>query len=257
MINSFSFTNIIKTFMPGFFIFLALCVYINISCILIFKEDLFKTIDKEFFSLLITIAIPISIFSGVLLNSLFYKYHKFFFRFLSRKNKGIKTIKIFEKKVETLILEQTSKMINNKIEIDANEFHSNIYFDTIYLNKTGSADRIYLYNEFWNYMEFQIQFILVLLFSIPATLILFIHKAIGNELAWYYVSIISVLIILVQLLICSELKKAASENYLEFTKRTISYNIGVYLAYSENFTGNLDNYSSSFKATLNSIKSNL
>ena len=238
MINSFSFTKIIKTFIPGFFIFLALCVYINISCIWIFKEDLFKNIDKEYFSLLITIAIPVSIFSGVVLNSLFYKYHKVFFRFLSRKNKEIKSIKKFEKKVETLILLQTSKMINNQIEISANEFHSNIYFDTVFLNKTGSADRTYLYNEFWNYMEFQIQFILVLFFSIPATLILFIHKAIEYDIIWYYVSIISVLITLVHLLLCRELKKAASANYMEFTKRTISYNIGVFLAYSKNFSGN-------------------
>ena len=153
---------------------------------------------------------------------------------MRKKDKELDSLIKFEKKVVKIIKQQTSKRIKQKIPSIFPEINLNLSIEAFYLNKTGSVDRMYIYNEFWSYLEFQLQFVFVMIFSFPAVLYLFSYKFIILKLKLSLIVILMLLLSLVLLIVARSLLKMASKNYYHHTMKTLSYNIGVHLDSLEN-----------------------
>ena len=166
LFGAFSFGSLIKTFIPGLVQFFVLLIYLELAAYWIHEyvgiyEHLLK--NPVLFTF---IAIPASIFLGVVLNSIVFsglsdyllenKHEKDNETFYSFKRSIID--KINERMSKYFDLSEDEKKIFKKI-IDPRYF---------FLHKESLANIMYLRESYWYYLEFQLNTLVAISLGMPA-----------------------------------------------------------------------------------------
>lgn len=226
--GSFTFGRLIKTFLPGFVIFLSLCTYVDIFFYNFFDATYLYNFAKSDSALFVAFSIPFSIILGVLSNTLFFTY---FTRALITKNhyKHFPEFYDFQKKVFDIV----KCRVADTLRIDdpsKDRFDKSIDVESFLLSKTDVDKVIYASECFWYYLEFQLNILWAFSFMLPAVITVWIMFALKKNMTPSVILMFSALIIVIFTLTCRMLLISARKNFYFHKKQYLSLLLGSYLS---------------------------
>lgn len=226
LFGAFSFGKLIKTFLPGFILSLAILIYLEILFEVNNLNFNIYRIVSESSTLFTVLIIPISITLGVFSNSIF-------FTFLNRKiitNKFYTNNESFCKFEKSVYMKMKNRFIK-ALDIDekeANDFKKHIDVNMFLFNKTDLNKINSIKDSYWNYLEFQLNILLAINFITPALIYSFIKFFLYQNQNIIPLVLVIIFFILSIIFLNFTLIKSAKINYSINRKKFLSLNYGSY-----------------------------
>ncbi|HZL11166.1 MAG TPA: hypothetical protein VFC65_14330 [Prolixibacteraceae bacterium] len=231
------FRHLIKTLLPGLFS--------AISVFLIFDLLIVKLINPKSHELLIafveknstlvaSLLIPISLFIGIVLNTVCFVYLiPFIIESHKKKNCKFSEFSKFKNSIEEHLKDYLYNHLftkNSKIEID--DFKKHVEVNAFLLHRMNIDNLQYIKTSYWYYLEFQLNSIISIIFGVLAISInLFMREIKSLEFAEKI--IILFCMVIVSSLVCYILHKAILRNLERDQKKELSYFIGVFCLFRD------------------------
>lgn len=224
--GTFAYGNILKTFIPGIFFVLAFSLLIDDYNYWLTKQYLIFDMASSKEILTIGLIIPLSIFAGIIANSICFKFiiPTFIEEPFIKKNQSFINYKI---KIIKEMQDHYKNILNISSDITS-EYYSHIDIRSFLLNRKNLNNLQYLRESYWYYMEFQINSIvaisLLIIAGIINILLRFKADATAGNLVFPYI----IVTIISAYILFKIFWSAAKENYNKHEKKSLSYLQGAY-----------------------------
>jgi hypothetical protein len=226
LFGSLNFSKLIKTFLPGFMLCIAMFIYFDMLVYFIVNKHIifsFAIGNAVLFTLLL---IPFSIIFGVLSNTVFFifGYERIIFRNYKKCNSELLN---FENEIKGKIKRKIQTSINLDIDQDDRVLE---YLDvkSFYLHKMDTEKISFVKDSFWYYLEFQLNILLGIDFLIPALLFVIIKQGIQFSIHYLILSVLIILFILLLVALNILLIKSARKNFKHYKMKYLSLLLGAY-----------------------------
>lgn len=232
MDKDLNFRHIIKTFVPGLFASISLLLIFDLLVIKLFNRgahDLIKTFIERNSTLVVSLFIPISLFVGIIINTLCFVY--LIPWILDRHKKNDAKFERFSNYKDSIHRHLSDYYNSHLFGGDANvefaEFSEHFDVGSFLLHRKSMASLQYIKTGYWYYLEFQLNSIISIIFGVIAIdLNLALREIDCIKLSEKIIIFASTLFI--GLVICRLLYKAIIKNLERDQKKELSYILGAY-----------------------------
>ncbi|HBL77056.1 MAG: hypothetical protein A2W90_19205 [Bacteroidetes bacterium GWF2_42_66] len=131
----------------------------------------------------------------------------------------------FEDYITKLVKEDLIEKMNLKGD-NANMFNEFIDVKSFYLNKIEIAKISFIKDSFLYYLDFQLNILLAIDFTVPSIIYLIITQSIKSSIHWITISIIIIVLMILILLINLIFIKSARLNYKHHKRKYLSLVVG-------------------------------
>ncbi len=229
LFGTFNYGRLIKTFLPGLILFVALCLYMDIILKYSISNYRFLSYVQNNPVLFSVILIPFSIILGIFSNTFFFTFatHYLINKHHISNNNGFYDFK-------SKHIDRISRSIGSKIGLKDDmleEFISNIDVSAFLLNKTDVSKIAHIKDSYWYYLEFHLNILFAIDFIVPALMILWLKWCVAISLNTATLIGTLVLYGLFIVLLNILFIVSARKNYFIYKKKRLSLLIGAHYYY--------------------------
>jgi len=221
--GTFDFGRLIKTFLPGFILFLSICIYLDCISILTVNTPFILPFANKNLGAFGIFSIPFSIILGTVSNTIFFSLLTPWLidRNFHKMNPNYCQL---ESAFKDWVLEHYAECLKDRINID--NFKAVADVGALLLPNTDLKALSIVSEGFWFYMEFQLNILFAITFSMSAILLMGVVASISVAKITFAKVVIAFLLLLgIYIILAIILIKAARLNYRYYQTKTLSLRI--------------------------------